>query len=781
MTDLSNALSLLLVEDHSVVTAVLRGEQSPPKDKTVELLAQLKQLSSSKKDSTNLFKIYKENKHAFLNGLRSLGNLNGSVLVQVLAKSEADTLDETASLTQEIAENAMEYAQKDTIEFYLQLYVAITGAYGLGNVNDCVRFWSLLNEFVTTRDVQSIVLVITLKYIELNKKEVHQLFDKFLGELSAAPSTQSYGYSQLDNLIVSMACFFPIFPDIVIPTYTSESTKDAILGQILKIKQEENLMKYLNEVLRLLNASQISEECRSFNLKHYYETLLQGWKMQNPLINVQSAVCLAKLYNLIQLDKSKLEQISLDSLCQTLTSYICEQNSNLNIAIEGLAYITLSKAHRRRIRDDVDVIDKLVDILRISASSDHSLCFGVLTIFTHLSFISSGDQTSKQTTINDLKNFASPSGIKDQGTKENIDEIFLFNKDLVLNYNIVSIINQLDMFSNAVLSKTYSQSTKDLAITFLKQLATSREKSVKETIAKNGGVDIIMDYLVSSSELDKESLKIRPKNVPELFVHYYDGCRALAKILIVVDPVSVFKKYEARNAVPFVAELVHENSHQWNPEKSTNNSVVHVTSLDKFEGLMALTNLATADAATRTLIIKMTFEPYVDNLLLAENLQIRKGAIELVSNLIVEPTLLVKFFNIEGNKSNYDRLDLLIKLLDSEDDSIQVAVAGLLVNACEVSEMIGGILLSDKQIRSNLLESIISILQNQANEQDLVLRVLYLVQDVVYLALSQSEDNATFLKSNNSLQTALSTAAKINKNNREIVGVIVQVLRMLKD
>ncbi|KAG7193823.1 uncharacterized protein KQ657_000517 [Scheffersomyces spartinae] len=784
MSNVDNGLALLLLEVRETLSDFLRGDgsQLPLDDTKTQLVAQLKQLAQSKKDATYLYNLYKEDPRKFLEGLRLLGNLNGTVLVQILANCDTDTVgSEPKVITHDIAVNALHYALEGSIDFYLKLYISITGTCGLGDVEDCVQFWPLLNDFVcNNRDVHSMILVITLKYIDLNKKPVHALFSKYLQSVDTS----------LDNKIVAMTNFFSIFPDIVIPLYTLEATKDAIIEQTVEMKRKDgdktHIMIHLQQMLKLLNASQISEECRVFNLTYYFDVLLQGWKMaNNAVINVQSAVCLAKLYNLIQRDKLKLQQISLANLSLTLVSYICEQDSYyLNIAIEGLAYITLSKTHRQQIRDDVDLIDKLVDILRTSASTDHSLGFGVLTIFTHLSDIRIEHKGSKQAIIDSLKNVASPSGVKDdQESKENIEEIYLFNKDLTLNYNIVSIIKLLNLFSNAVLSKTYSQSTKDLTVTLLKQLATAREKPVKEAIAKNGGLDLIMDYLVSSSEFDKESLRIKPKRIPGLVTHYFDGCRALSKLLIAVDPSTAFKQtYEARNAVPFISELLYDNNNQqWTPDKETTSEQesVHIYPLDKFESLLALTNLATIDTETRTLIIKMTFEPYVNNLLLSDNLQIRKGAIELISNLIVEPLLLAKFFNIEGSKANYERLELLIRFLDSEDESTQIAVAGLLVNACEVSEMICGVLLSDEKIRSMLFDSMVTILEGQSDEQELILRIVYLIQDVVYVAVGNHETKS-FVTSNSRLQSALSITLQVNKNNKEIVGLVILVLRMLR-
>ena len=76
---------------------------------------------------------------------------------------------------------------------------------------------------------------------------------------------------------------------------------------------------------------------------------------------------------------------------------------------------------------------------------------------------------------------------------------------------------------------------------------------------------------------------------------------------------------------------------------------------------------------------------------------VQRATWELLSNLVSEPTILVYFFNVE-KPANLQRLDLMVKMLNSSDEKLQTAVAGLMANAASEFQMVSQIILQTPDI-----------------------------------------------------------------------------------
>jgi hypothetical protein len=115
-----------------------------------------------------------------------------------------------------------------------------------------------------------------------------------------------------------------------------------------------------------------------------------------------------------------------------------------------------------------------------------------------------------------------------------------------------------------------------------------------------------------------------------------------------------------------------------------------------FEGLLALTNLASTEGSIREQIIRIGWTK-VEELLLHDNVMIQRATVELVCNLMASPTGVAKF--ADGSKAASNRLHILLALADAEDFATRRAAGGAVAmltewdKACEavVVKVEGGI------------------------------------------------------------------------------------------
>jgi hypothetical protein len=289
---------------------------------------------------------------------------------------------------------------------------------------------------------------------------------------------------------------------------------------------------------------------------------------------------------------------------------------------------------------------------------------------------------------------------------------------------------------------------------------------------KQGSLKLLLHYLIKHSIVDKKSGNTTPKGDIEVRLL---AIRALARICYAINPAVAFNEYDVSSTVPFLIELLGPkvSNYTGNQGKEEDYLGDQVTNIDKFESLLALTNISSVDKKDlKRFIIAKVFDDYLDNFILdSDHPQIQKASWELTSNLIAEPTMLVKFFNIDNTpetKQNLKRLQLLISLLDTEDEELQVVLTGLLANATSEFDMIAQVLLRNDAVREKLVDKLSSIMNHQLENNEILLRVSYIVSSLVYCALNMNQltklKKASFIRS-------IDHAQQTTRNN-EIVEIL---------
>ncbi|TDL28110.1 ARM repeat-containing protein [Rickenella mellea] len=349
-------------------------------------------------------------------------------------------------------------------------------------------------------------------------------------------------------------------------------------------------------------------------------------------------------------------------------------------AVEGLAYLSAIPSIKDDIVDDDQLMKKIASYRPVSPKAIPStseegpttVLYGVSLLALNLSTYRPR-LTEEELQIAKLRRMASANVVNeekldgDEGDTTNDDDEHVRERGKrLIKGGVVDVLV-------AIVRATDSRTTRSTVGRALLNLVEEKENRGK--ILQAGGGKALMTIIQSSSISE---------NSPNNAADRSDLCtlQALAKLAITASPLQVFGPNEAiaYDAVkPFTSLLLHSSS----------------TLLQRFEAMMALTNLASAGPEVATRIAKADgVMNKVEFLLLDENVLVRRAATELLCNLAAGSEDVFNRFSGEsssgGEASVKSRLQIIVALSDVEDDATRMAASGTLATltasprACEL-------------------------------------------------------------------------------------------------
>lgn len=562
-------------------------------------------------------------------------------------------------------------------------------------------------------------------------------------------------------LCAAFEVFLPSTPKSLVPLYCSEACKRLFLyrGLILDPDHYGEDSAVAEKLLKVISVSCTYDEARKFNSLHYLQFLIGGTKVQtsNNIVAL-SCLCLVKIWDFTTLEKKVSVQSILSDVVRMLKD-VESTNSCLEPLIECLIYLTLSATLRTIIRNDSEVITKLLTILE---TTDAPLIrYGIITVFSNLTKISSPDASKEDETKSYLKEMAEAQ--KTGQKKEDVVLTQNFNKGLV-NTKLVPLILK---------ACTTSQKSTEPVVKILYYLTVRQKHDVLLKLGQYGSCDKLLGYLLDHSSLDKESGTTKSSSEELSVVETRsDAIKALASIARSFNPEKLFEEYTPKISVPFFVELLGQKSEPGSIQQSPS----AFTSLDLLVGLLALTNLcAIRDSELHKLVVQKTFDQVVAELIFdGTRPEIQRAAWELVNNLMENPFMLAKFFNQESPSSRRN-LALLVMFLDSEDPALQEIIAGLMANATSEYALVVDSLVADKDIFRNLCQILGSVLNEQSQESGLMYRIGFFLHN-----LTSSKAAVTVISTDHQLKTGLlkviqdSTDSEVQMIFAEVVQTILK-------
>lgn len=749
--------------------------------------------SKSPDVAPKLLKLYEDDPKAFFSRLSELGTRDTRiVLVNVLSTAVPKEQQEESGLR---VLNTIRKLLKDvdigdykTVLCYMQNYCNIMVNFHLYLPPHISLFLTFLypeneKDYATSHETNStIVLAIMTLYSE-EKEETKEQVSDYIEILVDGVDPDTFPTAKFLNFIKILSLLYTPMTELIHPTYVSKQTQDIMvlkINSILRIptslSQHEN-KKIVLEILKLIGDTCVNDQSRDFNATHYLEPIKLAITVDDVLIKYLATLDLIKLWNFVKVGSESSEVTSVDNLLFIVVSFlrsfdINSANSDMQLLgynIESLSYLSLNEPIKTSLRQQEDLVEKLVSLLE-STSITSSVLYGDIIIIANLMEPKKA-QTPNERAIQQMKK---------KSTETTAEEIIQFRKSMLLNHKIVEKLCLLSAKNELVKASLASAPRfNSLYMDIFSQITSSQDRQVRQEVFKQGAYAFVSQYLMKNSEMIGTSFQAKDHDDTAVDCRH-NALQTLARIIIANNPqLLVEEKLEL--TVVFLVELLGAPMDQYQGKlfEKGNSLLEKVTIIDKYEAMLALTNLASVDdGSIRKIIIAKTFDQHLDNFIIdSDNSQLQRASWELVSNLISEPILMAKFFNVDGTsstqKANYKRLQLLIKLLNSTDESLQITLSGLLANVTSQFPMICEILLKGA-IFEDLIVKMVEIFDHQAENVDLVYRSLVVVNELASLAEPSMLD-----KLKTAVEPSIEKLVRVVKD-REVLMVVIDTLKLMR-
>ncbi|KAG6907269.1 hypothetical protein DXG01_009643 [Tephrocybe rancida] len=335
-----------------------------------------------------------------------------------------------------------------------------------------------------------------------------------------------------------------------------------------------------------------------------------------------------------------------------------DDETSISDAVEGLAYLSVDSTIKEKLSQDTAFLKRLFALIpqrKTVASSDSptTLGFGILLIVSNLCAYRPR-LNDEQAQIEKLRKMANAANANAASPSSSV-----FDDDIHVKARIQRLItaNVLSIFSSVIRMDTAG--VRSLAGKALLSIVENKETRGK--VLQNGGAKVLM-HIIKSVPTSRPSSST---STPALDPASLDATQALAKLAITSSPVQVFGPNEGAmyDAIrPFSLMLQGSSS----------------TLLQRFESMMALTNLSSHGAEMATRIAKSEgLLQKVELLLLEDHTLVRRAAMELICNLIAgSDEVFEKYGGGKNMSATRSKLQIMFALSDVEDLPTRLAASG---------------------------------------------------------------------------------------------------------
>ena len=493
------------------------------------------------------------------------------------------------------------------------------------------------------------------KYLEASESKGQFALTKYV--------TSKIAQQKNEDLVLAFsaaAAVFPVAQSMASSLFLIEGFVSSLPPLLEKKAKSE---KVEHAALEMLSAACIDSACRDAITKHCTVWLQQTMEAGKGERSSLAAIVLAKLsgpssHANAQEDKGENGVDDLVSRLQKMLvgdSLVEKQGS-----IEGLAYASVQSKVKAQLAKDKAFLEALVKDLRESKEGA-PMAFGCLTVLNNLTRYPP-NLSEEQKRMTQLKAYANAAS----GAARSPAEADPFDKESAVTARCKAVLDAGTVPALVCVGRILSPAS--IALLFSIVLSLSWPQSHRGIIAQQGGVKLLLQLYMKINGADAGSVRAR-----------HTAAHALARILTSVDPKLVFPRSGTPNETSAVQPLI---------SLLTEDQLLASESprdlLPTFEALLALANLLVnpygdASSSCGDLIARLV-QPALDDLILHDNLRIRRAATQLVPNLVQHAAGITLF--ADGSDAAARRLHILLALSGSDDVETRKAAGGALAILC---------------------------------------------------------------------------------------------------
>lgn len=411
-------------------------------------------------------------------------------------------------------------------------------------------------------------------------------------------------------------------------------SKEGILQMILAMAQSDVLLEQKVAVECVIAAASKKDKAKGL-AQSGAEILKKLYTCKNEEIRVRALVGLCKLGSVGGLDASirPFADGSTKKLAEACRKFLVKPGKDKDVrkfAAEGLAYLTLDADVKEKLIEDRAAIQGLIELAK---TGDQSALYGVVTTLVNL--VNAYEKQEILPELVELAKFA----------KHHIPEEHELDDPDFVSGRIIVLANEGVTSGLVALCKTESENSKEMIARVFNALCSEQE--VRGKVVQQGGAKVLLPLSLNGTANGKRH-----------------AAQALSRIGITINPEVAFPGQ--RNL-----EVVRPLLNQLHPD---------CNSLENFESLMALCNLASMNESTRQRIIKEQGISKIETYMAEDHLMLQRAATQVMCNMVQSPDV------VKMHEKENDRVKFLALLTMEEDEDTALAASGALAYLTAVSE-----------------------------------------------------------------------------------------------
>ncbi|KAJ7751188.1 microfilament motor [Mycena maculata] len=437
-------------------------------------------------------------------------------------------------------------------------------------------------------------------------------------------------------------------------------------------------------VAHLLSQASAHKPCRAIITSQTTQWLeVHSRQQADPALRAATSIALVKLSRGRAGDAAETgvpdNQAQDDELANVMKGLVISSGDQSSIAdaVEGLAYLSVDPLVKDALSKDPAFLKRFFSLVprrksvNVPVEPNSTLLYGILLTISNLCAYRPR-LTEEQTQIAKLKRMANAAN-KSQGldTSSSLDD----DESVKVRVQRLVAAGVLDVFPGAV-PGTESLGIRVAAGKALLNIIEDRANRGK--VLQTGGAKLLGIIIKHALSTLPSSTGSSSNSKVSLDVSHLEPIQALAKLAITSSPVQVFGPNDGAiyDAIrPFSLMLQHSAA----------------TLLQRFEAMMALTNLSSHSPETASRIAKADgLLSSVELLLLEEHTLVRRASMELICNLISgSDTVFERYAGGENNSGTKSKLQIVLAMSDVTDLGTRLAASGALAtltdapSACE--------------------------------------------------------------------------------------------------